>query len=133
MGLQAENGFLRKSIFEKYFFYTIDYLEGLNGYILNVQKNISYGLKIHDLMGKLVAEGFINDENSSCLKKQNKDKEDRDSRVAVNDEELKDNEEINNKGSSHKDKKGLFLICFLMSMIALKIKRIKRITLGLRF
>jgi len=78
--------FAGKMKFEKYFLYTIDYLEGLNGYNLNVQnnRNISYGLKIDDLMRKLVAEGFItttDEEFESPPQKAKKDNSD--NRLAV--------------------------------------------------
>jgi len=89
--------YAEKTKFEKYFIYTTYYLEGLNGYNLNVQnnRNISYGLKINDLMRKLVSEGFITDEE---IDQPLKAKEDKESRLAVEGKELyKEEKEINDK------------------------------------
>ncbi len=78
--------FSEKSKFENYFNYTMNYLEGLNGFNLNVQNNckISYGLKIHDLMRNLVVERFITDEeiNNPATQPHNT-MEDRERRLAA--------------------------------------------------
>jgi len=57
--------FVEKFMFEQYFFYTMDYLEGLNGFNLNVQNNskIFFGMKLDSLMRKIIQEGYITDGN----------------------------------------------------------------------
>jgi len=92
--------YAEKSKYEKYFIYTSSYLEGLNGYNLNLQNNlnISYGVKINGLMRKLVSEGFITDEE---IVNPLKSKEDKENRLAVEGKELTEKEKGNN------DRKGL--------------------------
>ena len=97
--------YAEKSKFEKYFIYTMDYLEGLNGYNLNVQnnRNISYGLKMNGLMRKLVSEGFITNEE---IEQPLKAKEENESRLAVN------GKESNEKEKGNDDKQGLLFNMF---------------------
>jgi len=99
--------FAEKSKFEKYFTYTMDYLDGLNGYNLNVQNNrkISYGLKIHDLMRKLITERFITYEENRESEQPPNAKEEKESRFAVNRKELKDSDMIKSKEKVNSDKK----------------------------
>jgi len=106
--------FAEKSKFEKYFTYTMDYLEGLNGYNLNVQNNrkISYGLKIHDLIRKLITERYINYEESKESEQPPKDKEEKESRLAVDDKELQDSNMIKSKEKVNSDKKGFLYNLF---------------------
>lgn len=59
--------FAEKQKFEKYYFYTLDYLDGLNGFNINVQncKMIFYGKKFNSLVSELVEDKFLYDLNSN--------------------------------------------------------------------
>jgi len=63
---KQRHSFAEKIKFEKYFFYTVDYLDGLNGYNLNVRNKsmIFYGTKINSLITKLIEEKFLLDYNA---------------------------------------------------------------------
>jgi len=63
---KLRQGFAEKIKFEKYFFYTVDYLDGLNGYNLNVRNKrmIFFGTKINSLITRLLDEKFLLDRNS---------------------------------------------------------------------
>jgi len=49
--------------FEKYYLYTVDYLEGLNGYNINIQNNrtIFYGTKLNTLLTSLARDNYLLD------------------------------------------------------------------------
>jgi len=60
---RIRSSFAEKQKFEKYFLYTIDYLDGLNGYNINVQNNkiLFYGKKFNSLMNMLLDQRFLYD------------------------------------------------------------------------
>lgn len=57
--------FAEKNKFQKFYLYTLDYLDGLTGYSINVQnkKMIFYGKKVYSLIENLIANKYLNYEN----------------------------------------------------------------------
>jgi len=76
--------FAEKIKFEKYFIYTVDYLEGLNGYNINVQNNkmIFYGKKINTLISDLIENNFLIDWDKDQARDLDKEKKFKDSDIS---------------------------------------------------
>ncbi len=100
--------FAGKKYFEKYVEYTNCYLEGLNGYKLNLlnNRNISYGLKINCLMSDLVAERFFTEEEIKECEQLANAREDQEIRLAVDGKELNECNESKNKEKGNGDNIG---------------------------
>jgi len=98
--------YAEKIKFEKYFLYTIDYLEGLNGYSINVQNNkiIYYGEKINTLISKLLEQKFLSDSNS-IIDNRNNVKEKNEKAIEQKIENSKCNNRFENENSKVKKNK----------------------------